>query len=84
MSLQSFLAIIFRHDYWLKNERFFFREFWVGMFPQILFGRGFFGIFFEEIFMQSLFGKELPVTECLVTFFSSDIFGLNSSFKFFC
>ena len=33
--------------------------------------------------MQSLFGKELPVTECLVTFFSSDIFGLNSSFKYF-
>ena len=37
----------------------------------------------EDISIQSLFGRQLPFTDCLVEIFSSDIFGSNFIFKSF-
>ena len=37
----------------------------------------------EDISIQSLFGRQLPFTDCLVAIFSSDILGSNFIFKYF-
>ena len=41
------------------------------------------GICLEEISIQSLFGRQLAFTDCLVASFSSDILGSNCIFKYF-
>ena len=51
-------------------------------FPNTL-SQGFsFEICLEDISIQSLFGRQLPFTDCLVGNFSSDILGSNFSFKY--
>ena len=37
----------------------------------------------EDISIRSLFGRQLPFTDCLVANFSSDILGSNFIFKYF-
>ena len=43
----------------------------------------FFGICLEDISIQSLFGRQLAFTDCLVANFSSDILGSNFIFEYF-
>ena len=64
-----FVGEILQMFFW---QRFLFRDFWVGMFPQTVFR-----------FLLELAWKRFLFKVCLVAHFSTDIFGYNFIFAYF-
>ena len=52
--------------------------FLAGMLFQILIGKVSFGICLGDISIRSLFGRQLPFTDCLVAYLSQSIFKIDA------